>query len=443
MPNKITSKILLTTLSAKPSYDVPYWFRDKVVIASQSPVALIQLLPVKELPDRIIILCTKKLHNEQYESVRTVLLNYYQKISKPIEVTEVMIPDGLVVDELWQILESALQSIPPKCELTLDVTHGFRSVSFLYFTAALFLKALYEVEIKAVYYAMLEATSTEKPIIDLSILLDMAEWFYATRIFRQTGQASPLCELLRPFEKHSHGLATHDKNNPYQLVTNIRSALESVSAAYAQALPLELGCETEQLLRKFDETIPKHLERTKVPLAEQLFGSVISFAKSFAFPANKPNTEKEKDNKNLELSQTELERQARIIDSYLEQGYIHYALGIIREWMISCAIWHQHVGTDSFNWLEKNKRKELENKFFHLNRIFQHSKKNPTIRILSPEQCWLADKWDFLSKKRNQLAHHGFSHKNALQSSQEVKEIKNKWQELKKYMTSAAHWNLD
>ena len=110
-------RILLTTISASPRENVNYQFNNQVAIASQAPVALIKLLPIHELPDKVIILCTQKLYDEQYETVRNLLLEYYDQIlcntlNQRPDVTEVRIPDGRTVEELWQILEAVLHSIP-------------------------------------------------------------------------------------------------------------------------------------------------------------------------------------------------------------------------------------------------------------------------------------------------------------------------------------------
>ncbi|MGI6513759.1 MAG: TIGR02221 family CRISPR-associated protein [Syntrophomonadaceae bacterium] len=438
-------RILLTTISASPRENVNYQFNNQVAIASQAPVALIKLLPIHELPDKVIILCTQKLYDEQYETVRNLLLEYYDQIlcntlNQRPDVTEVRIPDGRTVEELWQILEAVLHSIPHNCELTLDVTHGYRSFPFLYFTAALFLKALRGVQIKAVYYAMLESEETEKPIIDLSLLLDMVEWFYATRIFHHTGQASPLCELLRPLETPPAGVTGKD-NAPYQLVKSIRRALENVSAAYAQALPLELGREAEQLLRRITQPIPRHMEQ-KVPLATELFGSISSFAGSFALPATRQRRIRIKE---VELNLSELTRQSSIIDSYLKQGYVNYALGMIREWMVSCAMWNQMAEESIYrvDWWIGHKRFETEHKFAVLARTAYKADGNTTRDIITPEQRWLASKWQFFSDKRNQLAHHGFRYEYVLHSPQQIDEIRAQWEELKSFVSSKPHWNLE
>lgn len=438
-------RILLTTLSAKPRPGVNYRFGNQVVTASQAPVALIKLLPPEELPDQVIILCTERIHNEQYEPVRRLLIGHHDQLAgessvPPLEVTKVLIPDGLNADELWEILKSVLQSVPHNSELTLDVTHGYRSFPFLYFTASLFLKALRGVEIKAVYYAMLESAGDEKPIIDLSLLLDMVEWFYATRTFNQTGQAGSLCDLLHPFEESPPHITGKDKA-PYGQVKGLRSALGTVSAAYSQALPLELGRESEQLLRKTANAIPPHMEQ-KVPLASELFGTVSNFVQPFALPAV---SQRAKRGKSIELNLPELQRQARIIDRYLEQGYLNYALGMIREWMVACAMYHQAATHDRSSadwWINSGARKDMERKLSVLTRIWKMSKHDSDKPILSPEQCWLAGKWGFLSDSRNQLAHHGFRVDYVLQLPQEVEKIRNRWIELKTFMSSQSHWNL-
>jgi CRISPR-associated Csx2 family protein len=438
-------RILLTTLSASPRPGVNYRFGNQVVTASQAPVALIKLLPPAELPDQVIILCTEKVGKEQYEPVRRLLIEHHDQLAAessvpPLEVTKVPIPDGVTVDELWEILKSVLQSVRHNSELTLDVTHGYRSFPFLYFTASLFLKALRGVQIKAVYYAMLESAGDEKPIIDLSLLLDMMEWFYATRIFNQTGQAGPLCDLLHPFGESPSHLNGKDKA-PYSQVNALRSALEKVSAAYSQALPLELGRESEQLLRKTAKAIPPHMEQ-KVPLASELFGAISGFVQPFALPAV---SQRAKWSKNIELSLNELQRQALIIDRYLEQGHLNYALGMIREWMVSCAMYHQTASANRSSanwWIDSDTRMVMERKLSVLERIWNPRRQDPAKDLLSPEQCWLAAKWGFLSRKRNKLAHNGFDKNHVLQSPQQIQDIRNEWIELKDFMSSQAHWNL-
>ena len=71
------------------------------------------------------------------------MLEYYDQIlcntlNQRPDVTEVRIPDGRTVEELWQILEAVLHSIPHNCELTLDVTHGYRSFPFILYRSTVF-----------------------------------------------------------------------------------------------------------------------------------------------------------------------------------------------------------------------------------------------------------------------------------------------------------------
>ncbi len=70
------------------------------------------------------------------------------------------------------------------------------------------------------------------------------------------------------------------------------------------------------------------------------------------------------------------------------------------------------------------------------------AKRNPK-HCLSPEQGWLAEKWDSLSASRNKLAHHGFNEDNSLQSPKEVERIREDWEGVKGFMSLRARWSLD
>ena len=40
-----------------------------------------------------------------------------------------------------------------------------------------------------------------KPIIDLQPLLELPEWFYAVRMFRDQGTTAPIAQLLEPLSR--------------------------------------------------------------------------------------------------------------------------------------------------------------------------------------------------------------------------------------------------
>jgi CRISPR-associated Csx2 family protein len=433
----VEKHVLLTSLSSYPK-DGIYFLDGKTAAANQSPLALLQLLPPERLPQEIIVLCTEKLMEEQFSRLKeSVEFEIFS--GGRIGVKSLFIPDGKTVEELWQTLHLILEAVPPGCRLTLDLTHGYRSFPFIFFTAALYLKALRSVCIEAVYYAMFDVMEEEKPIVDLSLILDIVEWFYAVRTFSETGQTSHLTAMLAAFEKCPAGLQG-DARRPYKQMEGLRKSFESVAAAYMQALPLEFGAVAAGLLNKLKAPLPEHLQE-KVPLPGELFGEIRSFIEPFAFPGRRKNKA------GIPLDKQELARQAGIIDTCLRQGHINHAIGLIREWIVSAAMFSQS-GVEQIEgreWLKydggKKGRRFVERRLSLLMELLT-SKGLPGIQ-LTVGQTWLAGQWQFLAARRNDLHHHGFKVDNALLDEKKISEIWERWAEIKDSLGDVAKWRLD
>ncbi len=75
-----------------------------------------------------------------------------------------------------------------------DITHGLRSIPFLAFLFAAFLKTAKQVTIEAIYYGALELGDRDKgipaPVIDLSEYVAMLDWITATDQFGTHGNAT-------------------------------------------------------------------------------------------------------------------------------------------------------------------------------------------------------------------------------------------------------------
>lgn len=449
--NNVKKHVLITSLSKNP-WDAVYSLYGKTAKANQSPLALMQLLPPKSLPQQIIVLCTKALE-EQFDQVKELMetgssagIGGGSGVGTDMQITvrSLSIPDGKTTEELWQILHLILGAVPPGCRLTLDLTHGFRTYPFLFFTAAMFLKALHNVQIEAVYYGMFDTPGDEKPIVDLSLILDMVEWFYATRTFVETGQASHITKLLVPFENRPEGL-TGPACRPYSMVKTLRESFDATAAAYVQALPVEFGFEAAKLLNKLAEPAPEHL-RDKMPLPDELFGKISSFIEPFALHLSNWRQGKT----TLPLYGAELMRQAAIIDTYLEQGYVNYAVGLIREWIVSAAMFHKERVmnrklVDGKQWLSysgEKGRKTVEWQLGTLAKLTEDTGKKVTRNHLTKGQAWLARHWVFLRDRRNDLHHHGFKEDNALLNQEKMNEIKDRWQEIKNSLGDKKKWSL-
>lgn len=420
----VQEHILLTALGTRAD-DAYYSLNEVIGNGRLSPIALMQILPPEKRPHRIIALCTKG-------ALKTTFPVLESGVSVPVEA--VSIPEGRTEEELWDILHLILEQASPGTRMTLELTQGFRSYPFLFFTAALFLRALRGVDIQAVYYGMLEGKYENvdglkvAPVVDLYPVLEMIEWFYATRMFKETGQAQLLSACLAPFETPPAGLEREERRD-YSQVKRLRENVNLFAMKYAQSLPLELGLKSAELVGRLSNPVPGHL-RSKMPVPEEIFRAIHEFVEPFAIP------HKQKEGKQtISCDSSELFRQAGMIDTYIEKGYLNYALGLIREWIVTAAMWQASTENNS-NWLVYKDRMVTERRLGAMAMLL----KNHPSRLLD-NQRWLAGHWDYLSDCRNNLHHHGFREKNAFHGEDKVNKIKHCWQELKDSLLDKQRWN--
>ncbi len=435
-------RVMLTSLSPTPQ-DAKYFLGEKTANAKQSPLALIQLLPQQDLPEKIIVLCTDEIRKEQFASTKKEILAGLEKRGVRIDgdaITDISIPNGETPQELWVILRAILDHVPQGVNLTLDVTHGFRSFPFIFFTAAVFLIALRDVEIDAVYYGML--TKGQGPMVDLSLILDMVEWFYATRVFKETGQAHHLNELLAKLQTPPKGVQGHALA-PYSRIKGLRGSLNDFTTSYTQALPLELGLISAQVMHQLYQVEFTELMQEHIPVPRELMDVVSTFIEPFALPLPKKRDQKNK--VNIPLHENELQRQVQLINSYLSQGYLNYAIGLMREWMVSAVLMNNLALADTNvglkTWLDYGDRKPIEAQLNYLAEIMESENSKDT-DLLTNEQRWLGSKWATLRNKRNQLAHHGHRMEYSLQSANHIKEVQELWNELTERLCDRSWWQL-
>jgi CRISPR-associated DxTHG motif protein len=159
-----------------------------------APIALVKLaknVHGKEYPDRVVALCTKRAIDETLETIESG----FSELDIAVEPHKV--PDGKDENELKEIVRILLQAIPDECDLTLDITHGFRSSPFVFSVAAQYLSFLRpSVTIEGLYYGMLRNTPPDSPdaaplapLVDMSVLLELMDWVYAARVLARSAAA--------------------------------------------------------------------------------------------------------------------------------------------------------------------------------------------------------------------------------------------------------------
>jgi CRISPR-associated DxTHG motif protein len=313
-------------------------------------------------------------------------------------IREVSIHKGETTAELWDMFDTITAQVNERETVIFDITHGLRSLPFLVFLFAAYLKSAKQVTIEAIYYGAFELGDPKlnkpAPVIDMSEFIKMLDWLTATDQFVQTGDARRLAELLNP-KGVTSGAAVQSSDilsrvslsaflcQPFQLMSNVGE----LSSSFARA-------ETELALQAH----PFKLVRRQV---EDVFG---------AFSATGIETD----------PSGVLRAQMRLIEWYVQNNQIMQAMTLAREWLIS-AVTFRLGRPIVFGRTERGSMESAVNGLSRVGReetdpltgemyIFQASDLNEfgrTIQDTWPEREEIKKLWDNLSPVRNVLNHAG------------------------------------
>ena len=425
--------ILLTSLGMK-AIPTTYEWNEKTVEADLSPLALVQLLERSELPNHVVTLVTEGAKRETWQLFHSGICRILKFSPELVEI-----PDGNSPDEIRQILESVANHIPEGAALTLDVTQGFRHFPFIFYALVLYLTSLRSVKIRGAYYGMIEGTPKDalKSIIDLRPLLELPEWFHAVRMFRDHGMTKPIADRLQPLAdtlnqetqrlfKVGEEAAGKEHSEQLKQVKRSIDSLEKQAFAYESALPLELGKASKRLINSIQE-LPAIDNPGLPPLLAELTKTVIDAAEKSAFKEPPKDKNWKKD---IHLDKDELERQAGMIDLYLGRGQIPLATGLMREWVVSWAIWKSGEAGEHKNWLNNRVRERYERRLGAIGAFARDSEFQPTI---TPEQQEFGTFWNQLTHTlRNALHHHGMRTEALEEPPSSLEKVQCFWNQLKK-----------
>ncbi len=369
-----------------------------------APVALLDLLPESERPDRVLALCTPEAKSYTWPQLVEAIAGRYDL--KCVEV-----PSGNEQDDVNEFLSVVTGAIPENADLTVDVTHGFRHFSFLMYTAVLYLAALRGVRVCGAYYGLWRGEDVPSPFLDLRPLIALPRWVHAIEVLGETGSAMPMVELL-------------GSGDPGGSSGDIERSLRRLSEAYLSGLPLETGSQTREILVERRRPLRRLLQDDhRLPLWEELASQLCKVLGPLSL---QEETSGQGWKSGVQLSREEMERQARIIDALLEHGHTAAALGLMNEWAVSWVIWRQ--GNE--NWLDYGKvRKSAADVLGALNVV----RKDPKLRArLDEGQRRLGEFWDRLSELRNGYAHHGMRRQTLVgdrQADTNLRRVRDYWQE--------------
>ena len=373
-----TEHVLLTVLGNSPQQTL-YSFNEREWEAKVAPIALFQLLPEHERPDRVLALCTPEAKQVSWPLLEEGLGQLCQ--TEAVDVSGADTQAG--INDFVAAIASA---VPPSADLTVDVTHGFRHFSFLTYVGVLYLAELRGVSVRGAYYGMLNSDAPS-PFLDLGPLLDLPRWVHALRVLHDTGSALPIAQAL----------GGERKSRWSQKVTQ---DLRSLSEAYLSGLPLELGQIAQEIRRVHLKPLRKVLtSEHSLPLANEL---VAQFGETLERYMLLERSSGEGWKKRIVLTEDELARQAGVIDSLLNHRNTATTLRLMSEWAVSWVVWR--IG-QSEEWLDYGKvRRVASNQLGAMGELV----KDPIqVDRLTAEQCALGKFWNQVSDLRNGFAHQG------------------------------------
>jgi CRISPR-associated DxTHG motif protein len=358
---------------------VTYTYRDREFTTRLFPEALFHFFPDLQ---QLYVFATPTVQSHPN-------LAQLRERVPPDRLTVVPIPEGHTEEELWDIFSALTEVVAEREEVVFDITHSFRSIPFLTFLAAAYLRAARRARIRAVVYGAYEARPKDdpgpRPVFDLTPFVSLLDWLAATNQFIHTGDAQYLARLLRQEgEARRSGALKH-----------AGETLEPFSLAVMLCRPLEVMRDAGRM--------ENMLKRAANHMAQ--------WARPFTVMADRIQAEYGKYNLPDPIGDVaaSLRHQLSIIRWYAEHGQIIQAVTLAREWVVT-AVGMQLQG--SFI-LATDEREKIERGLSGLCRVAQGRsfpcELNEVGRALQswPEAQAIRDLWNQLSTVRNDLDHAG------------------------------------
>jgi CRISPR-associated Csx2 family protein len=311
------------------------------------------------------------------------------------------IPEGHTQEDLWTIFDALTAQIQPGEQVLFDITNSFRSLPFLVFLAAAFLRSARQIQVAGVLYGAWDARNTETnrtPVFDLTPFVTLLDWLTATNRFVETGDGHALASLLQAGMPSGPQMGRDLQARA--LGKNLESAadaIRSISLAVRLARPLEIMQSAAQLDATIQQALPV-IQKTARPFG-LLASQIVDEYSQFALEDPTEST-----------SQVEsLYSQLELIHWYLERRHVIQAATLAREWVISLLAWRLNAPMFEL----ENGRDALEKA---LNTVVEKRKPDPKPKYRSPYEKPIADLpevdqlcalWNRLRDIRNDIAHCG------------------------------------
>jgi hypothetical protein len=337
----------------------------------------------------------------------------------------VPIPQGHSEQDLWTIFDRLTGHVEKEEAVVFDITNSFRSIPFLSFLAAAYLRTALNVNVESIIYGAFEAQENGiSPVFDLTPFIGLLDWTTATDQFIHTGDARRLAALLNP---------SGAKKGPAFEASN---TLSTVSLAAFLCQPYPLMPEAQQLEERL-KAAEQQFDVDARPYRTLRRQIVDEFGTFGASKEAEP--------------EVHLQKQFHMIEWYQRNNQLIQAVTLAREWLISAVTIRLGETVD----LRRSQRETMERAVSGLGMLKQKLRgPDGTERLFGPDDLneygrrvfdtWpevdrLRRLWGNLSAVRNTLDHAGHQ-KDAIPVTKMVNKFND--QILPDLRLLAAEWNF-
>lgn len=385
---------IITFLGVRPSLTT-YSYQGKEYKGEAFAQVLSEIFPDHET----MLVCVTELAKEKTFPILEALND--SRI-KPVDI-----PTGRTTEEMWETFQIITQQVDEGDRVIFDITHGLRSLQFLVFLFATYLKAAKNVSIEAVYYGALELQGSNNgvaPVIEFSEFVSMIDWLTATTRFVKIGDGQPLASLLESAIPSNEELKNNPETRPIRdRIKQSAEAIEAISLALNLTRPIETMKSANKLEERIGNAAQSFSERAK-PFS-LLSDKVVQEYGQFAL--NQPqNTANLTENLRLQL---------QMIDWYIQRDKIVQAVTLAREWLVSVLVLNFELGDYMFDLKQGRDCAEKA-----LNNATENRKPSDKRREIIPSNYdnqfeklpqanELVKIWGTMTELRNDIAHCGMN----------------------------------
>lgn len=350
---------------------------------------------------------------------------------REIGITPVDIPDGRNETELWTIFDAISKNVPQGATVTLDITHGFRSLPYVMLLACAYLEVSGKFDLANVYYGAFVSENIVAQAVDLTPMLTLFEWANAVDAFKRGGNLRQMAKLLEKRHNALYKTKAVGKRDRLPL-RPIADQMHTLMDAIELGRLWDIDEPVAEIRRLADE-VRSSAERWERPFVSQI-DEVLAQLEHFQL----------QDDQNVD---ERLAAEFRLIEWYhRNEFYIHSGL-LLREWVISYVMSQspEHRGKKARDIFEDNELREevsrqlnsasiasreigdisrlaaeLAQKLNALPPAFRAVVGIPAFEVRLNTTAVLSNAWDELRELRNDLAHLG--HRKQTLTAEKIKQ---------------------